>query len=179
MNRTQKGEIIEKLHGKAQAANVAIVTDFKGLNVEDITPLRAKLRESGIDFHVVKNTLARIALNDTKHAVLQGSLKECCAIAFSPGDPVAAAKLFVEFSKATKNFNLRFASLGGQFLTSSQVEELAKLPSREVLLAKALGTMNAVPTNFVCLFANVLRTFLCALNAVKDQKEAVTQAAGA
>jgi len=176
VNRAQKSEIIKKLHGKAEAASVAIVTDFKGLKVEDVIPLRVKLRENGIDYHVVKNTLARIALNDTKHAVLQDSLKECCAIAFSPADPVAAAKVLVEFGKTTKNFSMRFASLNGQFLTSSQVEELAKLPSREVLLAKALGTMNAVPTNFVCLFANVLRTFLYALNAVKDQKE---QAAGA
>ncbi len=176
MHRTQKGEIITKLHSKAQAASVAIVTDFKGLKVEDVTPLRVKLRENGIDYHVVKNTLARIALNDTKHAVLQDSLKECCAIAFSPGDPVAAAKVLVELGKATKNFRMRFASLNGQFLTSSQVEELAKLPSREILLAKVLGTMNAVPTNFVCLFANVLRTFLYVLNAVKEQKEQAVNA---
>lgn len=174
MNRTQKGEIIKKLHGKASEASIAIVADFKGLKVEEVTPLRVKLRETGVDYHVVKNTLARIALDGTKHAVLKDSLKECCAIAFSQGDPVATAKILVEFEKGVKNFSMRFASLDGQFLTSSQVEELAKLPGREVLLAKALATMNAVPANFVCLFANVLRNFLYALNAIKDQKEQVT-----
>lgn len=171
MNRTQKGKIIKKLHGKAAESSIVIVTDFKGLKAEEATPLRVKLREAGVDYHVVKNTLARIALDGTKHTVLQDSLKECCAIAFSDDDPVAAAKVLVDFEKTVKNFSLRFASLDGQFLTSAQVAELAKLPGREVLLAKALATMNAVPTNFVCLFANVLRQFLYALNAIKDQKE--------
>ncbi|TVQ95711.1 MAG: 50S ribosomal protein L10 [Desulfovibrionales bacterium] len=171
MNRTQKSEIIEKLRSKASTASIAIVTDFKGLKVEEVTPLRVKLRESGIDYHVVKNTLARIALNGTQHDVLNDSLKDCCAIAFTSGDPVSAAKIIVEFEKGTKNFSTRFASLEGTLLSSIQVDELAKLPGKEVLLAKALGTMNAVPTNFVGLFANILRNFLYALNGIKDQKE--------
>lgn len=176
MNRTQKGEIIKKLHDKAAAASIAIVTDFKGLKVEEVHPLRVKLRDGGVDYHVVKNTLARLALDGTKHDVLKDELKECCAIAFTAGDPVAAAKVFVEFEKSVKNFSMRFASLDGQFLTNAQMQDLAKLPGREVLLSKALATMNAVPTNFVCLFANVLRNFLYALNAIKDQKEQTTTA---
>jgi len=160
VNRTQKGEVIEKLRGKASTASIAIVTDFKGLKVEEVTPLR-----------VVKNTLARIALDGTPHAVLNDSLKDCCAIAFTAGDPVAAAKILVDFEKGAKNFSTRFASLEGKFLSAAQIDELAKLPGREVLLARALGTMNAVPTNFVGLFANILRNFLYALNAIKDQKE--------
>ncbi|GAB6060913.1 50S ribosomal protein L10 [Desulfonatronum parangueonense] len=171
MNRTQKGEVIEKLRGKAANANIAIVTDFKGLKVEEVTPLRVKLRESGVDYHVVKNTLARIALDGSQHEILKDSLKDCCAIAFTTGDPVAAAKIIVEFDKGSKNFNTRFASLEGKFLTKTQIEDLAKLPSKEVLLAMTLGTMNAVPTNFVGLFANILRNFLYALNAIKEQKE--------
>lgn len=176
MNRTQKGEIIKKLHGKAKTASIAIVTDFKGLKVEEVTPLRFKLREAEVDYHVVKNTLARLALEGTKHEVLKDSLKDCCAIAFSPGDPVTAAKTLVEFQKSVKNFSLRFASLDGRFLSDTQLEELAKLPGREVLLGKALATMNAVPTNFVCLFANMLRNFLYALNAIKEQKEGAAPA---
>jgi len=171
VNRTQKGEVVEKLRSKASSASIAIVTDFKGLKVEEVTPLRGKLRESGVDYHVVKNTLARIALDGTPHEVLKDSLKDCCAIAFSAGDPVSAAKIIVEFEKETKNFSTRFASLEGKFLSSAQIDELAKLPGKEILLAKALGTMNAVPTNFVGLFANILRNFLNALNAIKDQKE--------
>ena len=171
MKRTQKGEVMEKLRGKASTASIAIVTDFKGLKVEEVTPLRVKLRESGVDYHVVKNTLARIALDGTPHSVLNDSLKDCCAIAFTAGDPVAAAKILVEFEKGAKNFSTRVASLEGKFLSSAQIDELAKLPGREVLLARALGTMNAVPTNFVGLFANILRNFLYALNAIKDQKE--------
>jgi len=171
VNRTQKGEVIEKLRGKAASASIAIVTDFKGLKVEEVTPLRVKLRDSGVDYHVVKNTLARIALDGTQHEILKDFLKECCAIAFASGDPVAAAKILVEFEKGAKNFSTRFASLEGKFLTAAQIDELAKLPDKEVLLAKALGTMNAVPTNFVGLFANILRNVLYALNAIKEQRE--------
>jgi large subunit ribosomal protein L10 len=171
VNRTQKSEIVGRLHEKAASASIAIVSDFKGLKVEEVTPLRVKLREAGIHYHVVKNTLARRALEGTTHSHLRDSLKECCSMAFTDGDPVAAAKILVEFEKNTKNFQLRFASLEGSFLNAAQLNDLAKLPSKEVLLAKALGTMNAVPTNFVGLFANILRNFLNALNAIKDQKE--------
>lgn len=171
MTRAEKAAAIELLKEKADRSSIAIVTDFKGLKVEEMTELRAKLRASGVDYHVVKNTLARIAFADGPHASIADLLKENCAIALGYEDPVAAAKVLADFAKTSKKFSIRFGSLEGKYLEGDAVNELAKLPSKEELLAKALGTMNAVPTNFVGLFANILRGVLYALTAIKDQKE--------
>lgn len=172
MQRAQKAEIIEALKEKADRASIAVVTDFKGLKVEELTILRSKLRESGVDYHVVKNTLARIAVTDGQHEVLKDSFKENCAVAFGYDDPVSCAKVLVEYAKGNKKFLLKTASLEGKLIDTQGLTDLSKLPSREELLAKTLGTMNAVPTNFVSLMANVIRGMLNVLNGVKDQKEA-------
>lgn len=172
MKRSEKAAIIEQLKAKADAAPIAVVTDFKGMPVEELTRLRVKLRESGGDYTVVKNTLARIALTDGPHDVLKEKFSENCGVAFGSEDPVAVAKALVEFRKGSKLFAIRFGSLEGKFLDDKQLEALAKLPGKQELLAKALGTMNAVPTNFVCLFANIIRGFLYALKAIQEQKEA-------
>ncbi|MBN2141678.1 MAG: 50S ribosomal protein L10 [Desulfovibrionaceae bacterium] len=172
MNRQDKAQIIERLQGKAQRASIAVVTDFKGLSVEDMTGLRARLREAGVDYQVVKNTLARLALKDTDHRVLAEHFKDNCAVALGYEDPVALAKTLADYAKANKKFAVRFGSLEGRFLDAGALGELARLPGKPEMLAKALGTMNAVPTNFVGLFANLLRTFLYALNAIRDQKQA-------
>ncbi len=172
MERTEKAAVIKALKEKAEGASIAVVTDFKGLKVEELTQLRMKLREAQVEYQVVKNTLARIAFTDGRHDVLKNKMKENCAVAFGLEDPVATAKVLTGYAKENKKFQLRFASLEGKFLEIDALQELSKLPGKPELLAKALGTMNAVPTNFVCLFANILRSFLYALNAIKEQKEA-------
>lgn len=171
MNRTEKAAVVEALQKRASGASIAVVTDFKGLKVEEMTQLRVKLREAGVEYQVVKNTLARIAFTDTPHAVLNEKLKENCAVAFGSDDPVAAAKALMAYAKENKKFKLRFASLEGSYLEETGLQDLSKLPGRPELLAKALGTLNAVPTQFVCLFANLQRNLLYALTAIKDQKE--------
>ncbi|MBU1002988.1 MAG: 50S ribosomal protein L10 [Proteobacteria bacterium] len=172
MKRTEKAAIVSGLKSRADGASIAIVTDFKGLTVEDMTGLRRLLRDAGVDYQVVKNTLARIALEGGPHEVLKDEVKENCAVAFGYSDPVAAAKVLSEYGKKNKKFQIRFGSLEGQFMDVNAVKDLAKLPSKPELLAKLLGTMNAVPTSFVCLFANLERKFLYALTAIKEQKEA-------
>ena len=171
MNRQEKAQIIEQLSEKAARANIAVVTDFKGMGVEEMTLLRAKLREAGVDYQVVKNTLARLAFKETSHGVLNDRLKENCAIALGYDDPVVVAKALSDFAKTSKKLGLRFGSLEGKFLDDEAMKQLATLPSKPELLAKLLGTMNAVPTNFVNVFAAVLRNFLYALTAIKEQKE--------
>ena len=172
MNRQEKAQIIEQLHEKVSRASIAIVTDFKGLTVEDMTKLRSKCYEAGVDYQVVKNTLARLALSDTDHGALSEHLKENCAVALGYEDPVALAKALADYAKENKKFSVRFGSLEGKFLDTDAVKELAKMPSKPELLSTVLGTMQAVPRNFVCLFANIERKFLYALTAIKDQKEA-------
>lgn len=172
MNRTQKAAIIEELKAKAGASSIVVVSDFKGMPVEEITRLRVKIRENGGELVVVKNTLARIALTDSAHDAIKDSFKENCAVAFGMEDPVALAKALSAFAKTSKKLELKHGSLEGKPLTAEQVDALAKLPSRPELLAKALGTMNAVPTNFVSLFANMIRPLLYALKAIEEKKAA-------
>jgi large subunit ribosomal protein L10 len=171
VNRAEKARIIEDLKQKADKASIAVVSDFKGIKVEELTPLRVQLRESGCDYQVVKNTLARLAVTDGPHDVLKDEFKENCAVAFGYDDPVAAAKVLVEFAKKNKKFEVKFGSLEGKYLDEAGIKALSDLPSKEQLLGMTLGTMNAVPQNFVGLFANVIRGTLNALNAIKDQKE--------
>lgn len=172
MNRSQKAAIVEELKAKAERASITVVTDFKGLPVEELTELRVKLRQGDADYQIVKNTLARLAFTGTTHESLSPFFKENCGVALGYEDPVVVAKAVVEFAKTSKKFTVKHASLEGKFLTEEQLTELAKLPGKQELLAKTLGTMNAVPTNFVGLFANIIRGFLYALNAIKEQKAA-------
>ena len=170
MDRSGKAAIIEAIKVCADRASFAVITDFKGMTVEELTNLRVALRKAGGEYHVVKNTLARIALTDGTHDVIKDKFHENCGVAFGFDDPVAVAKALNDFAKQSKLFQLRCASLDGKALSVEQVDALAKLPSREQLLGQLLGTMNAVPTNFVSLFANLLRGLLYALKGIEEQK---------
>ena len=171
-NRSEKAVIIEQDKEVASRASFAVVTDFKGMSVEELTGLRVALRAAGGEYHVVKNTLARIALADTEHSSISSSLKDNCAIALGFKDPVGVAKALTDFAKTNSKLEIRQASLDGKSLTPAQVADLAKLPSKEQLLAQALATMNAVPTNFVSLMANMVRPLLYALKAIEEKKAA-------
>lgn len=170
MTRSEKAVIIEDIRERADRASFAAITDFKGMSVEELTGLRVRLREVDGEYHVVKNTLARIAFTDGKHAVIKDKFHENCGVAIAFEDPVQIAKALSDFAKQSKLFTLRCASLNGKELSAEQIEALAKLPGREQLLAQMLGTMNAVPTNFVSLFANMIRQLLYALKAIEEKK---------
>ena len=170
MNRSGKAAIIEAVKVRAERASFAVITDFKGMTVEELTNLRVSLRNAGGEYLVVKNTLARIALTDGTHDVIKDNFHENIGVAFGFDDPVAVAKALSDFAKQSKLFELRCASLDGKALDAAQIDALAKLPSREQLLGHLLGTMNAVPTNFVSLFANVVRGLLYALKGIEEQK---------
>ena len=172
MNRSEKAAVIEAIKAKASSASFAVVTDFKGMTVEELTNLRVSLRKAGGEYLVVKNTLARIAFTESTHDVIKDKFHDNCGIAFGFEDPVAVAKAVSDFAKQSKLFKLSCASLDGKEMTPEQVDALAKLPSKEQLLAQLLGTMNAVPTQFVSLFANIQRGLLYALKAIEEQKKA-------
>lgn len=170
MKKSEKAVIIESIKGRANEASLAVITDFKGMTVEELTGLRVRLRNVGGEYHVVKNTLARIALTDGKHDVIRDKFHDNCAIALAFDDPVQVAKVLGDYTKVSKLFTISCASLDGKAMTAEQVGELAKLPGREQLLGQLLGTMNAVPTNFVSLFANIIRGLLYALKAISEKK---------
>ncbi|MDZ7760937.1 MAG: 50S ribosomal protein L10 [Desulfovermiculus sp.] len=171
MNRAEKKQVIEQLTDRAKDASIALVTDFRGLKVEEMETLRGRLREAGVHYQVVKNTLAQRALQGGPHEVIKDEFGDCCALALGYDDPVVATKVLTRYAKENKKFNIRFGSYEGKALSAEDIEALSKLPGREQLLSMFVGTLNAVPGNFVGLFANMLRNMLYALNAIKEQKE--------
>ncbi len=172
MNRDAKATVIEGIRSKMDSAVITVVSDFKGMPVEEMTQLRVKVRAAGGELVIVKNTLARIAFTDTKHDAIKDMFRENCAVAIGYADPVALAKAVTEFAKTSKKMVVKHGSLEGQVLSLAQLDSLSKLPGKQELLAMTLGTMNAVPTNFVSLFGNIIRGMLYALKAIEEKKAA-------
>jgi len=160
-----KEQKIAHIKESAQKAKVAIVTNYKGLSVEEITNLRA-----GADYTVTKNTLAKIAMKGTDFEVLADSMKESTAIAFGFEDEVSAAKVVAKFIKETKKAEVICGALDGQLLDAKQVEALAKTPSKEELYAKMLGCVNSPATGIVGSVNAVMSSLVRAIDAVAKKK---------
>jgi len=167
----KKKEIVDELKQRLARAQVAILTDYKGLNVAAINDLRRKLREENIEFQVVKNTLLLRAAEGTDTALMKDQFTGPSAIALSYEDPVAPAKVLTQFAKDNKALEIKAGVMSGKFLDFTDLKALAELPSREVLLGQLVGVLNNVPTSFVRVLAEVPRQMLNVLNAIKDQKE--------
>jgi large subunit ribosomal protein L10 len=170
-SRKLKADIIEDLKDKAARAQIGVLTDFTGLEVETLAQLRRQLKEAEGELKVAKNTLLiRSASNDSLLAPLADQFVGPNAVAFGYADPVALAKLLVKFSQEKPLFKIKSGVLGRQVLSAKDIEVLSKLPAREVLLAQLLGAMQAVPTGLVTVLAGVVRGLLNVLVALKDQK---------
>ncbi|HOV87397.1 MAG TPA: 50S ribosomal protein L10 [Syntrophobacteraceae bacterium] len=171
MERIQKEQVVSELRDKLQRASAAILTDFKGMSVAEMSELREALAAQEVDYQVVKNTLMRLASRDTGMAVLEPHLKGTNAIAVGYRDPSVPAKILKKFNKTNEKLKIKAGVLGTRLLSPEQVSTLAELPPREELLAKLLGTLNAVPTGFVTVLSGVIRSFIGVLAAVKQKKE--------
>ncbi|WP_024621608.1 50S ribosomal protein L10 [Metaclostridioides mangenotii] len=141
-------EIVEKLN----KATSTIVVDYRGLTVEEVTELRKQMREAGIDYKVYKNTLVRraaqeVGINEFNDELLVGAN----AIAFGYEDPVAPARILKNFIDNHPKLELKMGVVEGEFYNESQIEALASIPSREVLIAKLLGSLKAPVSNFAYL----------------------------
>lgn len=172
MKLEAKQQITEDLHDRFAKSAIIVLTDYKGLDVTSINDLRRKLRESNIEYQVVKNTLLVRAAEDTDVALIKDHFKGPSAVAISYDDPVAPAKVLTQFAKDNNKLEIKVGLLNGKVLDVDAIKALATLPSREVLLAQLLSTMHAVPTSFVRVLAEVPRSLLNVLTAIKDQKEA-------
>ena len=172
MDKQNKEALVQEFAEKLKTAKAAFLADYRGLDVEQANDLRNKLREAGVEYRVVKNTLLRLASKDTSVECLDEFLSGPTAIAVAQEDPVAPAKALVEFAKANEVFELKAGVLDGKLLEINDIKALAELPSREELLAKMLGSMSAPATNFVGVLAAVPRSFVQVLAAIKDQKDA-------
>ena len=165
-----KSEKIEAIKAKAQKAQVAVLTEYKGYSVEEITNLRRALQKDGGDYMVTKNTLAKIALKGTDFEILTDSLTGPVAIAFGFEDQVSPAKAVSKFIKDTKKGEILGGALDGKLLDAKEVEALAKLPSKEELIAKILGSINSPASGIVGSINAVMAQLTRAMAAVRDQK---------
>ena len=175
MNREEKVVEVEELSGKFAKAKIAIVADYKGLTVPVLQELRHNLRRNEAEFRVAKNTLLIRAVEDTEFKGLQEHFVGTTAVAVSYGDPVSPAKILADFCKDHPELKIRSALLDGKLLSADDVTALSKLPSKEVLLGHMLSVMNALPTSLVLVLSGVPRTFLYALQAIKEKKEQAVQ----
>jgi large subunit ribosomal protein L10 len=166
-----KQQITEDLHDRFARSAIIVLTDYKGLDVTSINELRRKLRDANIEYQVVKNTLLVRAAEDTEIALIKDHFKGPSAVAISYDDPVAPAKILTQFAKENDKLEIKVGVLNGKVLDVQAIKALAMLPSREVMLAHVLSTINAVPTSFVRVLAEVPRSMLNVLTAIKDQKE--------
>lgn len=170
MKRVEKGKKVESLSKALSDARLLCLGDFQGLNVQEMTSLRQALRISHTEFHVVKNTLAKRAIQGTPLEVLEEHFSGPTGVAFSAHDPVEPAKVLIRFSKDNPKLKLKAGLLEGKVLSTESIEELSKLPSRETLLASLLGTLKSPPTGLVNVLSGVIRKFLWVLRAIDEER---------
>ena len=172
MKIEKKQQIAEDLRDRFSKSAIIVVTDYNGLDVSAMNDLRRKLRAEEIEYQVVKNTLLIRASEDNDVALIKDFFKGPSAVALSYEDPVAPAKVLTQFAKDNQKLEIKVGVMNGKVLDANAIKALAKLPSREVLLAQLLSALNAVPASFVRTIAEVPRSFVNVLAAIKDQKEA-------
>lgn len=169
----EKQSVVSELKGKLSASKGAVLTNYRGLTVAQDTQLRRKLREGGVEYRVVKNTMTRIAAQEVGIEGLDVYLEGPTAIAMSEVDPVAPARIISDFIKENKlkTLEVKAGLLEGKVIDAEGVKALADLPSREVLLSKVLAGMQSPIVGFVNVLQGSLRKFVYALEAVRKQKE--------
>lgn len=160
---------IESIKEKLSRAQVAILTEYKGFSVEEITTLRRAIQKEGGDFTVTKNTLAKLAVKGTEYEILADSLKGPIAIALGFDDQVSPAKALAAFMKATKKGEIIAAALDGKLLTADEAKALATIPSREEIYAKMLGCVNSPASGIANSMNAVISQLVRTIDAAKDK----------
>ena len=170
LNLEQKKAVVAEVSAAIAGAEAAVVPEYRGLTVAQMTSLRAEARKAGVYVKVVKNTLVRRVVANTSFACLDDHLKGPLAFAAS-SDPVAVAKVLSEFARANDKFVIKVGAMDGVLMTSEQLKALALLPSREVLLATLMRTMQAPVAQFVRTLNEVPARFVRTLAAIRDKAQ--------
>ena len=170
LNLEDKTAVIAEISEQLAGAQAVVLAEYRGVNVTDMTALRRKARESGVYLRVLKNTLARRAVADTPFAGLAEQMSGPLAYGIST-DPVAVAKVLNDFAKANNKFLIKAGAMPNFVMSDKDVASLASMPSREELLAKLLGTMQAPIAKFVQTLNEVPSKFVRTLAALRDERE--------
>ncbi len=181
LNRQEKEKRVDWLNEQFRDVKALFLTNFQGLSVSEMNALRSELRNRGINYKVMKNTLVRLAYQDTDVATLGPDFVGPRAAAWTEAsDNVPAmAKVLVDFAKAHPNLTLIRGVLDGKLIEPNDMEVLSTLPPREELIARVLGTMKAPVNAFVSTLAAVPRSFLTVLKAIEEQKSSSSESATA
>lgn len=171
ITRQKKEEVVKEIGKELDAARVVIFTDFKGMNMSSISRLRNEVRESGGRYVVVKKSLLKLVLDEKKIEGLDPlAMDGQIAVAFGMDDAVATAKVVDTIRKELEKPAIIAGIMDEKILSSEEVIQLASLPSRDELLARLVGSINAPVSGFVNVLGGTLRSLVYALNAVKEQK---------
>jgi len=165
-----KKQVVQEIEQKLQDAMLVVFTDYRGINVEEMTDLRNKLRAPGVEYKVLKNTLTEFALDNTGHADVIPHIAGPNAVLFSNTDPVEPVKAIYDFIKQYKKLDVKVAILQGQMLSADKVKSLADLPPRDALIAQVLGTMQAPISSFVRVLNANIGGLARVLDQIREQK---------
>ena len=179
ITREQKGEILSTYTALIQKSEALILIEYKGLNQKGIDPLRKKVREASGELHVVKNTLARIALEQAGHKVPTDYFTKSTAIGFAFTDVPAVAKVLTSATKDSEFVKVKGALLGNQVLDAKQVQALADLPPMPVIRAQFLGLLSAPATRLTGVIASSVRQVVNVVKAYADKSETKSEEAPA
>ncbi len=168
--KAAKAEQVAALHTTFGAMKGAILSDYRGLNVQQMAELRTRLRQVAVELQVVKNTLARRAAADTAFASVVDHFVGPTSVAYTDDDVVAMAKALTEYAKTEPKLEIRVGLVEGQVLSVEQVQALAEVPPREVLLARLLGSLQSPIAGLVGVLQGVQRQLLYVLLAIKTAK---------
>jgi len=169
LNKEQKNKIVKDLSEKMKKSKAVVFSDFKGLSVKDMTMLKKELRKEDTNFGVFKKTLINLALKDAGIETDVKKMEGQIALAISQKDEVMAAKIIAKTAKANENLKIVGGLLGSKILSVEEVNALAKLPTKEELLAKLVGTLNAPISGFANVLAGNLRGLVQVLKGISEK----------
>ncbi|MDF1536507.1 MAG: 50S ribosomal protein L10 [bacterium] len=172
MGRADRDIQIQELHELFSGIEMAVLTDYRGLTVQELSDLRIKLRDVDARFKVVKNTLSIRAADGTPLEHVKGRFIGPVALLYTKSDPVGPAKVLVDFSKTNDRIEAIVGILSGKVIELAEIKMLAEMPNREKLIATALSSMNAPATNFVRTLSEVPASFVRVLGSIQRGKEA-------
>ena len=171
VTRADKTAEVAALEGMFRGAEVAILVDYKGINVPQVTELRSQLRKAKSSYKVVKNSLAKRALKGTSYETLASHFEGTTAVAYTNGDPVLLAKTLTTFMKTVPALQIKAAVVQGQSLKAAEVASLATLPGKPELYAKLLYLLQAPMVNLVSVLSAVPRDFMNVLVAAEQKRK--------
>lgn len=166
----EKKQIVAELTEKVRSAVCGVLVNYRGITVEQDTQLRAEMRKAGVEYVVMKNTLTRFAMKECGYDDILPVLENMTAIAISKEDPVAPAKILKSYADKIESFNIKAGFVDGEIIDVAGVEQLATLPSKEVLIAKVMGSLNSPIYGLVNVLNGNLRGLACVLQAIHDKK---------